>query len=54
MGSGFIYAGLMTNAIVFYLAHAFFAGVVTLLILMLFDTFFGHLDKESVIVRYAP
>ncbi len=54
MGGGFIYAGLMTNAIVFYLAHALFAGVVTLLILMLFDTFFGHLDKESVIVRYAP
>ncbi len=54
MGSGFIYAGLMTNAIVFYLAHALFAGVVTLLVLMLFDTFLGHLDKESVIVRYAP
>ncbi len=54
MGSGFIYAGLMTNAIVFYLAHALFAGVVTLLILMLFHTFFGHLDKESVIIRYAP
>jgi OFA family oxalate/formate antiporter-like MFS transporter len=54
MGSGFIYAGLMTNAIVFYLAHALFAGVVTLLILMLFHTFFGHLDKKSVIIRYAP
>ncbi len=54
MGSGFIYAGLMTNAIVFYLAHALFAGVVTLLVLMLFHTFFGHLDKESVIIRYAP
>ncbi len=54
MGTGFIYAGLMTNAIVFYLAHALFAGVVTLLILMLFDTFLGHLDKESVIVRYTP
>ncbi|MCK5070159.1 MAG: MFS transporter, partial [Desulfocapsa sp.] len=34
MGTGFIYAGLMTNAIVFYLAHALFAGVVTLLVLM--------------------
>ncbi|AGF78892.1 nitrate/nitrite transporter [Desulfocapsa sulfexigens DSM 10523] len=54
MGSGFIYAGLMTNAIVFYLAHAFFAGIVTLLILMLFHTFFGHAHEESVIVRYAP
>ena len=54
MGCGFIYAGFMTNAIVFYLAHAMFAGVVTLLILMIFDTFLGHLDKDSVIVKYAP
>ena len=54
MGTGFIYAGLMTNAIDFYLAYALFAGVVTLMVLMLFDTFIGHLDRESVIVRYAP
>ncbi|MBU0730087.1 MAG: OFA family MFS transporter [Proteobacteria bacterium] len=54
IGSGFIYAGLMTNAIVFYLAHAIFAGVVTVLILMVFHAFFGHLGEESVIVRYAP
>jgi OFA family oxalate/formate antiporter-like MFS transporter len=54
MGTGFIYAGLMTNAIVFYLAHALFAGVVTVLILMIFHTFLGHLGEESVIVRYAP
>lgn len=54
MGTGFIYAGLMTNAIVFYFAHALFAGVVTLLVLMIFHTFFGHLGEESVIVRYAP
>lgn len=54
MGVGFIYAGLMTNAIVFYLAHAIFAGVVTLLLLMLFHAFFGHLEEEMVIVRYAP
>ncbi|MEN8139751.1 MAG: OFA family MFS transporter [Thermodesulfobacteriota bacterium] len=51
MGCGFIYAGLMTNAIVFYLAHALFAGVVTLLLLMIFHTFLGHLDNESVIVK---
>ncbi len=54
MGSGFIYAGLMTNAIVFYLAHALFAGVVTLLVLMVFHAFFGHAHEDSVIVRYAP
>ena len=54
MGGGFIYAGLMTNTIVFYLAHAIFAGVVTLLLLMLFHAFFGHLEKEMVIVRHAP
>lgn len=54
MGGGFIYAGLMTNAIVFYLAHAIFAGVVTVLLLMIFHTFFGHLEKEMVLVRYAP
>lgn len=54
MGFGFIYAGLMTNAIVFYLAHALFAGVVTILLLMLFHAFFGHLEEEMVIARYAP
>lgn len=54
MGAGFIYAGLMTNVFVFYLAHALFAGVVTVLILMVFHTFLGHLGEESVIVRYAP
>jgi OFA family oxalate/formate antiporter-like MFS transporter len=54
MGSGFIYAGLMTNAIAFYLAHAVFAGVVTLLILMVFHAFYGHLGEESTIVKYAP
>lgn len=54
MGTGFIYAGLMTNAIVFYLAHALFAGVVTVLILMVFHAFLGHLGEESIIVRYAP
>jgi len=54
MGTGFIYAGLMTNAIVFYLAHALFAGVVTLLVLMVFHAFFGHLGEDSIIVRYAP
>lgn len=54
IGTGFIYAGLMTNAIVFYLAHALFAGLVTLLILMVFHAFFGHLGDDSIIVRYAP
>lgn len=54
IGTGFIYAGLMTNAIVFYLAHALFAGLITLLILMVFHAFFGHLGDDSVIVRYAP
>jgi OFA family oxalate/formate antiporter-like MFS transporter len=54
MGIGFIYAGLMTNAIVFYLAHALFAGVVTVLLLMLFHVFFGHLENEVTIVRYMP
>ena len=54
MGTGFIYAGLMSNAIVFYLAHALFAGVVTLLMLMIFHAFLGHLGDESIIVKYAP
>ncbi|HIJ77918.1 MAG: MFS transporter [Desulfobulbaceae bacterium] len=54
IGIGFIYAGLMTNAIVFYLAHALFAGVVTVIILMVFHAFFGHLEKESTIIQYAP
>lgn len=54
LGAGFIYAGLMSNAIVFYLAHAIFTGVVTVLLLMLFHAFFGHLEEQMVIVRYAP
>jgi OFA family oxalate/formate antiporter-like MFS transporter len=54
IGAGFMCAGLMTNAIIFYLAHALFAGVVTILILIVFHIFLGHLGDESVIVRYAP
>lgn len=54
MGSGFLIAGLMNNTIVFYLAHSVFAGVVTLLALMLLHALVGHLEHKSVIVRYAP
>ncbi|MBU0479938.1 MAG: OFA family MFS transporter [Proteobacteria bacterium] len=54
MGGGFIYAGLMTNAIVFYLAHALFAGVITVLLLMMFHAFFSHLEKDSVILKNVP
>lgn len=54
MGVGFICAGLMSNAIVFYLAHALFAGVITVLLLMMFHAFFGHLEKDSIILKNVP
>ena len=54
MGGGFIIAGLMNNGIVFYLAHAAFTGVATLLALVLFHALCGHLENKSYLVRYAP
>lgn len=55
MGAGFITAGLMKTPIVFYIAHATFAGVVAIVLLMLFHAFFGHLDpQQRIIVRYVP
>ncbi|MBT8217589.1 MAG: MFS transporter, partial [Acidimicrobiia bacterium] len=55
MGAGFLIAALLNNAIVFYIAHAVFAGFVCLVALMLFHALFGHLDPERrVMARYGP
>ena len=47
MGGGFLVAGLMNHFIVFYLAHAAFAGIVTLLLLALFRTLTRIADPEQ-------
>ena len=49
-----MFAGFMSNSIVFYLAHAVFAGVVTVLLLMIFHAFFGHLEEKMILARNAP
>ncbi|MCP4246988.1 MAG: OFA family MFS transporter [bacterium] len=55
MGSGFLLAGLMTKPIVFYLAHAAFAGVVGIVLLMLFEALFGKVDRKQVpILQHVP
>ena len=55
MGGGFIVAGLLNSPIVFFIAHALFAGMVTLVALMGYHALFGHLDPEKrVMARYAP
>lgn len=55
MGLGFLLAGLMTSPIVFYLAHAAFAGGLVLVLLMLFDALFGKVDSQQApIIHYVP
>ncbi len=55
MGGGFIIAGLLSSPIVFFIAHALFAGILTLVVLMGYHALFGHLDpNERVMARYAP
>ena len=55
MGSGFMLGALLNNSIVFFIAHAVFAGFVCLVGLMLFHALFGHLDTElRVMARYGP
>ena len=49
MGLGFLLAGLIESPIVFYLAHAAFAGAVTVVLLMLFHAITDRLD-----VRFMP
>ena len=48
MGLGFGVAGLMTKPIVFYLAHAAFAGAVGIVLLMMFEALFGKVDRDEV------
>jgi OFA family oxalate/formate antiporter-like MFS transporter len=48
MGGGFLVAGLMNHFIVFYIAHAAFAGLVTLLALALFRALTRRTDPEQV------
>ena len=55
MGGGFIVAGLMNHFIVFYLAHAAFAGLVTLLLLSLFRMLTRRASPEQkAMLRDVP
>jgi len=55
MGGGFLAAGLMNHFIVFYLAHAAFAGLVTLLLLALFRTITRNVNAElKAMLRDVP
>ncbi len=55
MGGGFIVAGMLNSPIVFFIAHALFAGMLTLVVMMGYHALFGHLDpNERVMARYAP
>ncbi|MFT5422714.1 MAG: OFA family oxalate/formate antiporter-like MFS transporter [Phycisphaerales bacterium] len=54
MGVGFLIAGLMSSPIVFYLAHAAFVGVVTVVLLMAFHVLSAKLDPDLPVVRSAP
>lgn len=55
MGGGFIVAGMLNSPIVFFIAHALFAGILTLVVLMGYHALFGHLDpNERAMARYAP
>jgi OFA family oxalate/formate antiporter-like MFS transporter len=55
MGLGFVLAGLMSSPIVFYLAHAAFAGAVGIVLLMLFEALFGRVDRKEVpVLQHIP
>jgi OFA family oxalate/formate antiporter-like MFS transporter len=55
LGGGFLVAGLASHFVVFYLAHAVFAGVVTLLILALLRAATRDVDLRAMpMLRDAP
>ena len=55
LGAGFLIAGLMEHAVVFFLAHAAFTGAVAIVLLMLYHALFGGLDEQQVpVLRYVP
>ena len=55
MGGGFMFAGMINHAIVFYIAHAAFAGVVAIVLLMVYHALFGKMDPEQYpVLKYLP
>lgn len=55
MGGGFMLAGLMNTPIIFYLAHAAFAGGVAIVLLMLSDVLLRDVDRdENPFAKYLP
>lgn len=47
MGGGFMVAGLMHSPIVFYLAHAAFAGGIAIVLLMISDVVLKDVDRQA-------
>lgn len=55
MAVGFLSAAYMSSPIVLYIAHAGFAGVVLVVLLMFADALFSKVDPQQVpLVRYVP
>ena len=55
MAGGFAVAGLMNHTLTFYLAHAAFTGVVTMVALMFFHALTRHGDSEAnPLLKHAP
>jgi OFA family oxalate/formate antiporter-like MFS transporter len=51
MAMGFLFAGFMNSPIVFYIAHAAFAGVTTIVLLMLYHAIMGNVDLSQAPMR---
>jgi len=55
MALGFVLAGLMNSPIAFYIAHAGFAGMVCILLLMLFHALFRRAGtRDPLLLQYVP
>ncbi len=55
MSLGFLLAGLMSSPIAFYVAHAGFAGIVCIALLMLFHALFRRAStRDPLLLQYVP
>lgn len=55
MGTGFILAGFMKSAVVFYLAHSALMGALAIVLLLLFHAVSARVDpNENPMVKWAP
>ena len=55
IGTGFILAGFMKSAVVFYISHSALMGLLALVLLLLFHAVTARVDpKENPMVQWAP